>query len=103
MIALVCRKGAERWRLIFARSAARKCLQRSRAAGQRLVGFQPCLLLSNEYLKYLSDYTTVITKLQVALLNHDSSGLPDLSGVTQVQAQVDADGTQADSALGEGH
>ena len=59
-----------------------------------------CSLLSNSYLKYLSDYTTVITKLQVSLLNHDSSGLPDLSGVTQVQAQVDADGASADSELG---
>ncbi len=43
----------------------------------------------------------MITKLQVALLNHDSSGLPDLSGVTQVQAQVNADGAQADSELGD--
>ena len=59
-----------------------------------------CSLLSNSYLKYLSDYTTVITKLQVSLLNHDASGLPDLSGVTQVQAQVDADGASADGELG---
>ena len=58
-----------------------------------------CTLLANRYLTFLSDYTTVITKMQVALLNHDSSGLPDLSAVTQVQSQVDADGTQADSAL----
>ena len=48
---------------------------------------------------FLSDYTTVITKMQVALLNHDSSGLPDLGAVTQVQSQVSADGTQADTAL----
>lgn len=60
---------------------------------------QSCVLLSNAYLKYISDYTTVITKLQVALLNHDSSGLPDLSAVTQVQAQVNADGALADTAL----
>ena len=59
-----------------------------------------CSLLANSYLKYLSDYTTVITKLQVAVLNHDSSGLPDLSGVTQVQAQVTADGASADGELG---
>ncbi len=59
-----------------------------------------CFLLSNSYLKYLSDYTTVITKLQVSLLNHDSSGLPDLSSVAQVQAQVDADGASADGELG---
>lgn len=58
-----------------------------------------CTLLANRYLTFLSDYTTVISKMQVALLNHDSSGLPDLSAVTQVQTQVDADGTQADSAL----
>ncbi len=60
---------------------------------------QSCLLLANQYLKFLADYPTVITKLQVALLNHDASGLPDLSGVTQVQAQIDADGAQADGAL----
>lgn len=58
-----------------------------------------CTLLANRYLTFLGDYTTVITKMQVALLNHDSSGLPDLSAVSQVQAQVSADGTQADSAL----
>ena len=58
-----------------------------------------CALLANRYQLFLSDYTTVITKMQVALLNHDSSGLPDLSAVSQVQAQVDTDGTQADSAL----
>ncbi|MGI4791365.1 MAG: zinc-ribbon domain-containing protein [Janthinobacterium lividum] len=58
-----------------------------------------CALLANRYQLFLSDYTTVITKMQVALLNHDSSSLPDLSAVTQVQGQVDTDGTQADSAL----
>jgi len=58
-----------------------------------------CTQLAARYLTFLSDYTTVISKMQVALLNHDSSGLPDLSAVTQVQTQVDADGTQADSAL----
>ena len=58
-----------------------------------------CTQLAARYLTFLSDYTTVISKMQVALLNHDSSGLPDLSAVTQVQAQVNADGTQADSAL----
>lgn len=58
-----------------------------------------CTPLAARYLTFLGDYTTIISKMQVALLNHDSSGLPDLSAVTQVQAQVDADGTQADSAL----
>lgn len=58
-----------------------------------------CTLLANRYLMFLSDYTTVITKMQVALLNHDSHGLPDLSAVAQVQTQVNADCTQADSAL----
>ena len=58
-----------------------------------------CTLLANRYLTFISDYTTVITKMQVALLNHDSSGLPDLSAVATVQAQVNADGTQADGAL----
>ena len=58
-----------------------------------------CTLLANRYLTFLSDYTTVITKMQVALLNHDSSGLPDLSAVASVQATVSADGTQADGAL----
>ena len=58
-----------------------------------------CTQLASRYLTFLGDYTSVISKMQVALLNHDSSGLPDLSAVTQVQAQVDADGTQADSAL----
>ena len=60
---------------------------------------QSCLLLANGYLKFLSDYTTVITKLQVALLNHDAGSLPDMSGVVQVQSQIDADGTQADGEL----
>jgi len=58
-----------------------------------------CTPLAARYQTFLGDYTTVISKMQVALLNHDSSGLPDLSAVSQVQAQVDADGTQADSAL----
>lgn len=58
-----------------------------------------CTILANRYLTFLGDYTTVISKMQVALLNHDSSGLPDLSAVTQVQAQVNTDGTQADGAL----
>jgi hypothetical protein len=58
-----------------------------------------CTQLASHYLLFLSDYTTVISKMQVALLNHDSSGLPDLSAVTQVQAQVNTDGAQADSAL----
>ena len=58
-----------------------------------------CTLLANRYYTFLTDYTTVITKMQVALLNHDSSGLPDLSAVASVQAQVNTDGAQADSAL----
>jgi len=58
-----------------------------------------CTLLANRYLTFLSDYTTVITKMQVALLNRDSSGLPDLSAVATVQATISADGTQADGAL----
>ena len=37
--------------------------------------------------------------MQVAVLNHDSSGLPDLSAVSQVQAQVNTDGAAADTAL----
>ena len=60
-----------------------------------------CSQLASRYLLFLSDYTTVISKMQVALLNHDSSGLPDLSAVTQVQAQVNTDGAQADTALGD--
>ena len=59
-----------------------------------------CQALAALYLTFLSDYTTVITKMQVALLNHDSSSLPDLSAVAQVQSQVDTDGTQADTELG---
>ena len=55
--------------------------------------------MTNQYLKFLADYPTVITKLQVALLNHDAGSLPDMSGVTQVQAQIDTDGGQADSEL----
>ncbi len=60
-----------------------------------------CSQLASRYLLFLSDYTTVISKMQVALLNHDSSGLPDLSAVAQVQAQVNTDGAQADTALGD--
>ena len=59
-----------------------------------------CATLAGRYLTFLGDYTTVISKMQVALLNHDSSGLPDLSAVTQVQAQVNTDGTAADAELG---
>ena len=58
-----------------------------------------CTPLAARYLTFLGDYTTIISKMQVALLNHDSSGLPDLSAVTQVQGQVNTDGAQADSAL----
>ncbi len=58
-----------------------------------------CTLLANHYFTFLGDYTTLITKMQVAVLNHDSSGLPDLSAVSQVQAQVNTDGTAADTAL----
>ncbi len=58
-----------------------------------------CTQLAARYQTFLGDYTTVISKMQVALLNHDSSGLPDLSAVSQVQAQVNTDGAQADSAL----
>ncbi len=59
-----------------------------------------CQALAALYLTFLSDYTTVITKMQVALLNHDSSSLPDLSAVASVQAQVNTDGGQADTELG---
>lgn len=59
-----------------------------------------CATLAGRYLTFLGDYTTVISKMQVALLNHDSSGLPDLSAVTQVQAQVNSDGALADTELG---
>ncbi len=58
-----------------------------------------CTGLASRYLAFLSDYTTLITKLQVALLNHDSSGLPDLSAVSTVQATVNTDGAAADTAL----
>ncbi len=59
-----------------------------------------CATLAARYQTFLGDYTTVISKMQVALLNHDSSGLPDLSAVTQVQAQVNTDGAAADTELG---
>ncbi len=58
-----------------------------------------CTILATRYQTFLGDYTTIISKMQVALLNHDSSGLPDLSAVTQVQAQVNTDSAQADGAL----
>ena len=58
-----------------------------------------CMLLANHYFTFLGDYTTLITKMQVAVLNHDSTGLPDLSAVSQVQGQVNTDGAAADSAL----
>lgn len=58
-----------------------------------------CTLLANHYFTFLGDYTTLITKMQVAVLNHDSSGLPDLSAVSSVQAQVSTDGAAADTAL----
>lgn len=59
-----------------------------------------CQALAALYLTFLSDYTTVITKMQVALLNHNANGLPDLSAVAGVQAQVNTDGGQADTELG---
>jgi hypothetical protein len=58
-----------------------------------------CTTLAARYLTFLGDYTTVISKMQVALLNHDSNGLPDLSAVTQVQGQVNTDGGLADTEL----
>lgn len=58
-----------------------------------------CAGLAARYLTFLGDYTTIITKMQVALLNHDSNGLPDLSSVTQVQGQVNSDGALADTEL----
>lgn len=58
-----------------------------------------CTLLANHYFTFLGDYTTLITKMQVAVLNHDSSGLPDLSAVSSVQSQVNTDGAAADTAL----
>ena len=59
-----------------------------------------CAPLAGRYQTFLGDYTTVISKMQVALLNHDSSGLPDLSAVAGVQAQVNTDGGLADTELG---
>ena len=59
-----------------------------------------CTTLAGRYLTFLGDYTTIISKMQVALLNHDSSSLPDLSAVAQVQGQVNTDGGIADSELG---
>ena len=59
-----------------------------------------CAPLAGRYLTFLGDYTTIISKMQVALLNHDSNGLPDLSAVAQVQGQVNTDGSAADGELG---
>ena len=59
-----------------------------------------CVPLAGRYMTFLGDYTTIISKMQVALLNHDSSGLPDLSAIAQVQGQVNADGGAADAELG---
>lgn len=59
-----------------------------------------CATLAGRYQTFLGDYTTVITKMQVALLNHDSSGLPDLSAVAGVQGQVNTDGGLANTELG---
>ena len=59
-----------------------------------------CAALAGHYLTFLGDYTTIISKMQVALLNHDSSSLPDLSAVAQVQGQVNTDGAAADGELG---
>jgi len=59
-----------------------------------------CAPLAGHYLTFLGDYTTIISKMQVALLNHDSSSLPDLSAVAQVQGQVNTDGGAANSELG---
>lgn len=60
-----------------------------------------CTALAARYQTFLGDYTTIISKMQVALLNHNSSGLPDLSAVAGVQGQVNADGATADTALGD--
>ena len=59
-----------------------------------------CAPLAGRYLTFLGDYTTIISKMQVALLNHDSNGLPDLSAVAGVQGQVNTDGAAANTELG---
>ena len=59
-----------------------------------------CAPLAARYMTFLGDYTTIISKMQVALLNHDSGSLPDLSAVAQVQGQVNTDGAAANSELG---
>lgn len=64
---------------------------------------QSCLLLSSRYLTYLTDYTTIMSKMQVALQNGNAGGISSLQGAIQVatetQKQVTADSVEADSQL----
>jgi hypothetical protein len=55
-----------------------------------------CSLLANDYLQFLTDYAATISKLQVALLNHDIGAA---MGVQGAQKQIDTDAMQADNQI----
>ena len=55
-----------------------------------------CQVLGQQYHKFLSEYADVISKLQVALLNHDIGSAMSLQSAQQT---IDADGIQADTDL----
>ena len=62
-----------------------------------------CLLLSGQYLKFLTDYLVVMDKMQAAVQTHDTNGVKDPAGAmqlaTETQKQVNADAIDADTQL----
>jgi len=61
-----------------------------------------CVILAARYQTFIGDYTTMITKTQVLLLNnHDQSSMSDLTALlSTAQPQINADGKAADDELG---
>lgn len=57
---------------------------------------QPCALLANQYLQFLTGYAATISQLQVALQNGD---LGAAMGVQGAQKKLNADAVKADDAL----
>jgi hypothetical protein len=55
-----------------------------------------CSLIANAYLALLTDYAATISKLQVALMNHD---IGSVMGEQSAQKQINTDATQADQGI----
>ena len=61
-----------------------------------------CAPLAGRYMTFLGDYTTMVTKTQVLLLNnHDQSSMAELTSLlSTAQGQINTDGGAADAELG---